>query len=120
MDNQFDKEDIQNLKNGPIVSVMGLFYMKKTLILNLRKEWYCKIKLREKNEEYRRITKYWTSRFIFFEDKYDKVEFCCGYPKKGDKERRMTFNNPKLRTGIGDKSMGAPKEVCYIITWDDK
>lgn len=86
------------------------------LTFNLKKEWFEKIKSGEKTHEYRMQSKYWISRisnflgytrikerlsnaintgdyFTFETDAgfpYSRaVCFCCGYPKKDDKTKRV-------------------------------
>jgi hypothetical protein len=51
---------------------------------------------------------------------YDKVVFTLGYPKKGKTERRLEFNNPKIRIGEGKPEWGAePGKKYFVITWED-
>ena len=86
------------------------------LTFNLKKEWFDKIKSGEKTHEYRTQSKYWISRisnylrytgvkeclleaintsdYFTFETgtwfPYSRaVCFCCGYPKKDDKTKRV-------------------------------
>ncbi len=88
------------------------------LTFNLKKEWFEKIKSREKTHEYIVMSDYWVKRIhpTYFKgqivDRYmcdyfknipaikftygrlnfknsDGIVFCCGYPKKGDKEKRL-------------------------------
>lgn len=117
----------------------------KTLVLPLKKKWFEMIKSGEKLEEYREINKYWSNRLIFKDVFYDfesismeeltksimdcsdteffndfsEVEFTCGYPRKDDTERRITFKNPSIRIGEGLEKWGAEKGKYYfIITWE--
>lgn len=118
--------------------------MSKTndLILPLKKQWYNMIASEEKGEEYREITPYWCNRFLdvdalrivyLDEDTLEfmvnasilklrqflRVTFTLGYPKAGDMERRMTYNNPKIRIGTGRHEWGAEEGKKYfVITWD--
>lgn len=116
--------------------------MRKTndLILSQKKRWFDMVKSGEKPEEYREIKDYYVSRFMgrehcghdieyleelaccmgdFFSNQYSSVTFTLGYPKAGDMERRMTFQNPKLRIGTGRPEWGAVEGKKYfIITWD--
>lgn len=88
------------------------------LVFNLKKEWFKKIKSGEKTHEYRVMSDYWIKRIDpigrkpEFVDRYmcdffknipaikwtygiphlknsDGIIFCCGYPKKSDKEKRL-------------------------------
>ena len=88
------------------------------LTFNLKKEWFEKIKSGEKTHEYRVMSDYWIKRIDpigrkpEFIDRYmcdffknipaikwtygiphlknsDGIIFCCGYPKKSDKEKRL-------------------------------
>lgn len=106
--------------------------MSRRLTLPLKKKWFDMIKSEEKQEEYREITEYWIRRLtidyyeaqfnykgnIRFKD-FDEVEFTCGYPKKGDKERRIVFKNPKICVTYGLTDWGAEQGKKYfVITWD--
>lgn len=114
------------------------------ITFSLKKEWFELIKSGEKKEEYREITPYWCNRLLDvkslnmrIEDcsveiielmikeslisikQFSKLTFTLGYPKAGDKERRITFNNPKIRIGTGRPEWGAEKGKKYfVITWD--
>ena len=88
------------------------------LIFNLKKEWFEKIKSGEKTHEFRVMSDYWIKRIhpTYYKgqivDKYmcdffkgipaikftygilhfknsDGIIFCCGYPRKEDKEKRL-------------------------------
>lgn len=88
------------------------------LTFNLKKEWFEKIKSGEKTHEYRIMSDYWVKRIHptyhkgkivdrylcdYFKNipaiKYtygrlhfknsDGIIFCCGYPSKDDKEKRL-------------------------------
>ncbi|MCQ2957283.1 MAG: hypothetical protein MJ180_00100 [Candidatus Gastranaerophilales bacterium] len=82
------------------------------LTFNLKKEWFNKIKSGEKTHEYREVKSYWTKRIMksmyheyITDDDYfirmcygcgnywnpidGKIVFCCGYPQKSDKEKRL-------------------------------
>ena len=111
----------------------------KTLTLSLKRQWFDMIKSGEKKEEYRECSEYWITRFAnlcgFFEYKfvdhhrkrisfeylnYDKLVFTLGYPKAGDKERRLVFKNPKIRIGTGRPEWGAePGKNYFVITWEE-
>ena len=125
--------------------------MSRRLTLPLKKKWFDMIKSGIKKEEYREINLYWISRMInvnnLFIDEYskydipmfveelkkgndsplvrfrqfDEVEFTCGYPKKGDTERRLLFKNPKICVSYGIQDWGAEEGKKYfIITWKDR
>ena len=120
--------------------------MSRRLTLPLKKKWFDMIKSGEKQEEYREITEYWIRRLINKEHWYelpnpygiicecilnqcdfdpfndfDEVEFTCGYPKKGDKERRLLFKNPKICVTYGIQDWGAEEGKKYfVITWEDR
>ena len=61
----------------------------KSLILNLKKEYFQEIKSGAKKEEYRLCTPYWQKRL---ENKnYDKVIIKLGYPKHLEVEKILEF-----------------------------
>lgn len=117
----------------------------KTPYLPLKAKWYDMIESGVKPEEYRDIKPYWVKRFLWDEDyngplerkdaelsvpllinavsagcftfrHYDFVEFTCGYPKKEDDSRRMTFGVVNINMAMGNPEWGAPtdKEVFII------
>lgn len=50
----------------------------------------------------------------------NKLVFTLGYPKAGDKERRLVFKNPKIRIGHGRPEWGAgPGKQYFVITWEE-
>ena len=73
------------------------------LTFNLKKEWFDKIKSGEKTHEYRLVTDYWRKR-ISKQSQWNElrqkgsnkriplfdITFCCGYPKKDDKKKRLS------------------------------
>ena len=73
------------------------------LTFNLKKQWFDKIKSGEKTHEYRLATDYWMKR-ISKQSQWNElrqkgsnkkiplfdITFCCGYPKKDDKEKRLS------------------------------
>lgn len=72
------------------------------LTFNVKKEWFEKIKSGEKTHEYREVKPYWTKR-LAKQNQWDKlidrkgqkialfdITFCCGYPAKKDKEKRIS------------------------------
>ena len=104
----------------------------KKLTLSLKKQWFDMIKAGEKKEEYRDIKPYYNTRFceplnsrIFDPGEtgvktFDRLVFTLGYPKAGDTERRLTFNNPKIRIGTGRTEWGAvPGKKYFVITWSE-
>ena len=122
--------------------------MCNTLYLPLKKKWFDMIKDGIKKEEYRRFGSvpkglldlkeirkilYWNNRLIkeiFLEkgkdqctykfNHFDRLVLTLGYPKAGDKERRLEFNNPKIRIGEGKPEWGAePGKKYFVITWDN-
>lgn len=109
----------------------------KTLTLSLKKQWFDKIKSGEKKEEYREICDYWGVRFAGRDvwanefcvkdvgeialKHFDRLVFTLGYPKAGDKERRLVFKNPKIRIGHGRPEWGAePVKQYFVITFGDR
>lgn len=115
----------------------------KTLTLSLKKKWFDMIKAGVKKEEYREISEFWRKRLVdeislvqefnSTKDskmtcgelikkhirKFDKLVFTLGYPKADDTERRLTFNNPKIRIGTGKPEWGAvPGKRYFVITWE--
>ena len=106
----------------------------KTLTLSLKKQWFEKIKSGEKKEEYRdgSMSFYWANRlrervktsdgWIYGDFKhFDRLVFTLGYPKAGDKERRLVFKNPKIRIGQGRPEWGAePGKQYFVITFGDR
>lgn len=74
----------------------------KTLVLNLTREWFEKIRSGEKTVEYREMNMYWWKRLVTpivrdgggvsnstIKFKYKHVEFRLGYSKKGAITRRI-------------------------------
>lgn len=123
--------------------------MSNRLTLPLKGKWFDMIKSGEKEREYREITPYWIVRFTVLipdEDKehveerfitiarfrishglpvfreYDELEFTKGYPKKGDKERRLVVKNPRMMISLGGvMRWGAIPNKWYFVTeWDQE
>ena len=121
--------------------------MSNRLTLHLKSKWFDMIKSGEKLEEYREITPYWVSRLTVLipaNDKkhmeehflsiarnrilhgfpvlreFDEVEFMKGYPKRGDKEKRIVFKNPVIMISKwGVERWGAiPRKWYFVIKWD--
>lgn len=61
----------------------------RSLILNLKKEYFQEIKSGAKKEEYRLCTPYWQKRLENKE--YDKVILKLGYPKNSEIEKILEF-----------------------------
>ena len=55
--------------------------MKKIIHLNLKKEWYDKIKSGEKTIEYREYKSYWIKRLL---NPFDEIHFKNGYKKNAE------------------------------------
>lgn len=93
--------------------------MSETLHLPLKKQWFDMIKSGEKKEEYRELSEYWESRIYNTPyppmKVYGFVEFSLGYPKKGDSERRMTFELKDITIGEGKPEWGAEKGKRYFV-----
>lgn len=60
--------------------------------LHLKKKWFDKIKSGQKKHEYRLATPYWEKRL----NRRIKVSLYCGYPKKGDWNKCITFSILKI------------------------
>lgn len=124
--------------------------MCNTLYLPLKRKWFDLIKNGEKKEEYREIKPFYIKRFIKFKplkidlindyekgfdegeingmeneltitsQKFKKVVFTLAYPSTEEKDRRIKFNNPKIRIGEGKPEWGAePGKKYFVITWDN-
>lgn len=115
----------------------------RTLFFHLKKKWFDMIKSGEKPEEYRKLSKYYVSRFMDFssivggcpdfvgmmyaaahpeEDqcfkKFDKVVFLLGYPRLDDVDKKIEFGNPRIHIGQGREEWGAdPEDYSFVITW---
>lgn len=107
----------------------------KTLTLSLKREWFDMIKAGVKKEEYREIKPYYTVRLTIQDSDdydlilsgeisatfqyFDRLVFTLGYPKADDTERRLEFNNPRIRIGTGRPEWGAePGKNYFVITWE--
>ncbi len=85
------------------------------LIFPLKKEWYEKIKSREKTIEYRELKPYWTKRFAK-EFEFNQHAFCS----VGDKLEMLTYFHPvKLRLGYTQKYMEALVFKIEIVDGKD-
>lgn len=113
------------------------------MILNLKKEWFNKIKNGEKTHEYRVMSEYWNKRFINLFKKSGAIvalnslrrsiingkstelypdfpiEFVLGYAKKEDKEKRLKGHMVTLTTQVNglntDLKIDKP---CYDIEFE--
>ena len=51
--------------------------------------------------------------------KYDVLDFSLAYPSRAEKDKWLTFKNPKIRIGTGKPEWGAePCKNYFVITWD--
>ena len=121
----------------------------KTLTLSLKKPWFNMIKSGEKKEEYREIKPHYIRQFIKLESlkydlirdynfhkgfdegeingiesellnlKYEVLYFSLAYPSRAEKEKWLTFKNPRIRIGTGKTEWGAePGKLYFVISWD--
>ncbi len=104
---------------------------KKTLQLNLKKQWFDMIASGEKKEEYRDLKQYYFDRlfdgfdsnewtgdiedFDSFKD-YDTVTFSNGYSKD---RRQMVVEFDSIHISIGAEEWGANDRYCFIIGLGD-
>jgi hypothetical protein len=108
------------------------------------------IKAGIKKEEYREIKPHYIRQFIKFEPlkndlirdynfhidfdegeingmesellslKYDVLEFSLAYPSRAEKDKWLTFKNPRIRIGTGRPEWGAePGKNYFVITWEE-
>ena len=80
--------------------------------------WFDMFHSGAKTEEYRAITPYWARRLMTPAPKgkgkylkfkrFDEVVITCGYPKRGDKKRRLVFEHAGTRIG-----KGKPEIDCF-------
>lgn len=107
---------------------------KKTLHLNLKKQWFDMIDSGDKKEEYRALTPYWAKRLtklhnfeyiegmekslirdnkvIFVHDKYDTVTFSHGYSKD---RKQIVLKLKEIHIGSGSSYWGAVDGEKYFI-----
>jgi len=88
--------------------------MKTQITFAVTRYWFDMFARGEKKEEYRALTPYWTRRLtqkttghIRFRH-FDEVVITCGYPKRGDKTRRLVFEHAGTRIG-----KGKPELDCF-------
>jgi hypothetical protein len=88
----------------------------KTLVLNLKKEYYLDIVAGRKPFEFRERTEYWRKRLEGRE--YEYVTFCLGYPPKSSIYRRLTvpYAGYELQTITHPHFGSVPKDVYAIRT----
>ena len=88
---------------------------KRSLTLNLKREYYEAIRDGLKTSEYRLQTEYWKKRL---EGRvYENIIICLGYPVSGDLTRRIIFPYKGiLKTTITHKHFGKyPVDVYEIL-----
>lgn len=88
------------------------------ITMNLKKEWFNKIKNGQKTHEYRRANTYWKTRINNLMKKcalYDEsagIMFKLGYPKSDDEDKTLLaiiVKNPEIVNGIDtDLQIDAP------------
>lgn len=74
---------------------------------------------------------YDTNRVVFYESvkealktrclrpkDFSEVEFCLGYPKKDDTERRKRYKLTGIKVGKGKREWGAPFNEVIIISFE--
>lgn len=96
------------------------------LILNLKKEWFDKIKSGEKTHEYRVFKDYWHNRIwkkqtlnnINYRKREDYIEFVCGYAPKEDKSKRLKAKIKSIKIINGKKTDLAINEKVYDIEFE--
>ena len=102
----------------------------RILYLPLKKRWFDMIASGIKKEEYREITKYWTTRLVetegnliddFTFKEFDYVEFTLGYPSADNYDARIRFKLNSIRKDIGRPEWGAdPGKEYYVISIGEK
>ncbi len=99
-----------------------LFTTKKTLHLNLKKEWFDMILKGEKKQEYRELKEYWEKRFeMLFPIEYlgktyipivETIVFSNGYTKD---RRQFEIEWKGTMVGTGKPEWGAEKDKEYYV-----
>lgn len=86
---------------------------KQMLVLNLKREWFQKIKSGEKTHEFREVKPYWQKRL--YNNPSGWICFCDGYPKREDCYRRLYAQvvNITVRNGK-DTDLKIDKDVFDI------
>ena len=84
------------------------------LSLPIKRKWYYMIKSKEKKEEYRDISPYYTSRFnnAIDSNNHLRLKLVNGYSSNSP----YIIVNARLSTGYGNSKWGAPDYECYILT----
>ncbi len=112
-----------------------------TLHLVLKDKWFQMYKDGLKTEEYREITPYWCNRLlgdipftreywelILANKKTDKKRLTYNYSvrhfdfvtfHRGYTKETITFLLKDITIGYGDKNLGAPDELCFILEVED-
>ena len=106
--------------------------MKKVLTLTVNKEWFSRILSGEKNEEYREIKPYWTSRLVNQKAESGEVLFdeFGGYCRVIGKLEYKTYthvlfingyrkDSPRIEKKIESINIGKPKKGLYPDKWLD-
>ena len=91
----------------------------KILHLNLKKEWFDKIKTGEKTIEYREVKPYWTDRLCYSVSKgfkeFDKIIFKNGYQKNAPKLEAKLLKIELLQDGLNtDLKIDKPVYAIYF------
>lgn len=108
-----------------------------TLHLVLKDKWFQMYKDGLKTEEYRAITSYWCNRLLgvvpmgqkYWQEKLNLVETFsrlelrfCYYRQyrfvtfhRGYSKETLTFLLDNVLVGYGDKNLGAPDTLCFIL-----
>lgn len=99
--------------------------MKKTLHLNLKRNWFDMIKSGEKKEEYREQKDYWSKRLISNHEQlkedgeglvwfnsFDTIAFSNGYAKDRD---QFEIELERITTGEGNPDWGAIPCKKYFV-----
>lgn len=89
----------------------------RVLTLHVKRKYYEQIRCRLKREEYRLVTDHWSKRIG--DRHFDYVQICLGYPKAGDKTRRIWFRwDGYTRKRIKHEHFGEEHvEVFAIKLW---
>lgn len=111
---------------------------KKCLYLPLKKIWFDMTDSGIKNEDYRDITEYWTSRLLnnysldlFFDVKFSSLDFLkshiinfkyfdfnfitLGYPDHLDYNKIMIFEHAGISVDYGSVELGANNDIPQFI-----
>lgn len=86
------------------------------LRIAVKKKYFDEIKAGIKTEEYRLFNEYWKKRLLDTKKEYKTVTVTMGYPKKGDKERQLTypFIQPPLKK-IHHREFGGEHVAVFAI-----